>query len=301
MNWLTDLRNCVLDASNDKKAAKSLHGGRGNPGAALIDRAKFLRDCWKDCSEDIEDLKIAACNHAANQVARELDIPTETVAATLQDAIKGNELTGVFSPDEKRTHHTFVYHGLRHLESITHYNPWSEATARAGRILSNMADTPFIFCGRSFASAESFLQSMRISPKSVSPSRADVARMAGPDAQDHGRMAKKRSQESLRMDDAIWLWGQEQSQPVERRSPAFEKVMTEALIAKVRSNDLAAKALSACSDLPVVHYVRRRGRYKIEQSSHLPRCLPATLASLRIELPVLTVAEIGHWLQPSSN
>ena len=41
MHWLIDVRNRVLEAGTDKKAARALHDGDGNPRAALIDRARF--------------------------------------------------------------------------------------------------------------------------------------------------------------------------------------------------------------------------------------------------------------------
>jgi len=300
MYWMIDVRNRVLEANSEGKAARLLHDGDGNPSAALTDRARFFRECWKKCPNMAEDLAEAACQYAAKRVAAEIKLELDEVLRAMRAVVDGDRVRAAVNLDDNSLHHKFVYHGLRHLESITHINPWSEATSRAGRVLSNMTNAPFALYGTEFASAESFLQSMRIPPDRLLPSRSDVAGMPAADAQSAGRKSRKSEKASQHMDDPVWLWGQENQGPLERQSRAFLEVMTEALIAKVRSHDFAVQALAACADLPVVHYVRRRGRYRINASSHLPRCLPAVLAALGSELPALTDEEIGYWLRPSS-
>lgn len=300
MSWLTQFCDDILDAPTDLSAARLLHLGGREPSAMIKDRVKFLRNCWRDCPRTIEHLKTAACRSAAQVVADQLQIDIAEVLTAFQSAVNGNPLQGVFHPEEKSTHHQFVYHGLRHLESITHYNPWSDSLSRAGRLLSNMANTPFELYGVTFASAESFLQSMRLSPQSQNPSRRDVGQMPGPEAQEKGREAKKRFQQRYGMEDPVWLWGDEKDGPIERDSVKFRQLMVEAIKAKVHSHEDARKALAACSDLPVIHYVRRRGRYRIDSSSHLPPCLSAVLNNLQPELPKLSEDEKSYWLRPSS-
>lgn len=300
MHWMINLRNLVLDAKNDRQAARLLHDSDGNLGAALVDRARFLRECWKSSPETAEELKEAACQHAAQSVAAEIEVEIDDVSRALRAVVDGTPVPPAIQLEDKKLHHKLLYHGLRYLESITHYNPWSEATSRAGRALSNLTEAPFTLFGAEFASTESFLQSMRLRPGSVSPSRSDVAAIAAVEARAAGRAARKAEKGSQAMEDPVWLWGQEDRGPVERQSAEFDAVMTEALIAKIRSHHSAAKALAACVNLPVVHYVRRRGRYRINAASHLPRCLPAVLAALDSELPGLTGEDIGYWLRPSS-
>ena len=300
MHWLIDVRNRVLEAGTDKKAARALHDGDGNPRAALIDRARFLRACWGECPITAEDLTEAASQHAAQEVATEIEATVDEVSLAMRAVVGGALVPASLGLNDKALHHKFVYYGLRHLESVTHYNPWSEATSRASRVLSNKTDAPFTLYDTRFASAESFLQSMRLRPGSVSPSRAAVAGMPSADAQSAGRSARRAEKVEQDMDDPVWLWGQEDEGPLERRSPDFREVMTEALIAKVRSHDFVAQALSACAALPVVHYVRRRWRYRINPSSHLRSCLPNVLVALGSDLPTLTDQELGDWLRPSS-
>ena len=300
MHWMINLRNLMLDASSDRQAARLLHDGNGNLGAALVDRARFLRECWNSGPETAEALTDAARHHAAQRVAAEIEVQVDEVSRALQAVVDGTPIPPAVQLEDKKLHHQFVYHGLRHLESITHYNPWSEATSRASRVLSNMTQAPFALFGADFASTESFLQSMRLRPGSMGPSRSDVATMTAGEAQAAGRAARKAEKAKQAIEDPVWLWGQEDRGPVERQSPAFDEVMTEALLAKLRSHASAASALVACAKLAVVHYVRRRGRYRINASSHLPRCLPAVLTALGAAKPVLTEEELEYWLRPSS-
>lgn len=300
MHWMIKLRDSLLDAKSDRLAARRLHDADGNVGAALVDRARFLRECWKDGPATAHDLTEAACRHAAQRVAAETELEGDEVSRALRAVVDGTPVPIAVQLSDKALHHKFLYHGLRCLESLTHFNPWTEATSRAGRVLSNMQEAPFRLFGAEFASTESFLQSMRLRPGSVAPSRADVAAMPAVKAQIAGRASRKAERALQSMQDPVWLWGQEDRGPVERQTTAFDEAMTEALTAKVRAHDAAARALAACANLPVVHYVRRRGRYRINASSHLPRCLPAVLAALGAERPVLTDEEIGYWLRPSS-
>lgn len=209
MHWMINLRNLVLDAKSDRQAARLLHDSDGNLGTALVDRARFLRECWKNSPETAEELSEAACEHAAQSVAAEIEVEVGEVSRALRAVVDGTPVPPAVQLEDKKLHHKLVYHGLRHLESMTHYNPWSEATSRAGRVLSNLAEAPFVLFGAEFASTESFLQSMRLRPGSIAPSRSEVASMTALEAQNAGRAARKVEKGSQAMEDPVWLWGQE--------------------------------------------------------------------------------------------
>ena len=98
MHWLIDVRNRVLEAGTDKKAARALHDGDGNPRAALIDRARFLRACWGECPITAEDLTEAASQHAAQEVATEIEATVDEVSLAMR-AVDEREVV----PEEQPT------------------------------------------------------------------------------------------------------------------------------------------------------------------------------------------------------
>lgn len=297
MKWLKQLSGKVLEEKTDAKAAKALFvNGEGTLPSPLKDRVKFLREAWREHPDSAAELVEALVEHAAVKVAHELGEDAAGMREALAAAVRG-ELAMAF--EDKKRQHALLYLGLRHLEGITHINPWSEATTRAGRLLSNMTPSPFELHGVRFGSVESYLQSMRLRPGSSAPSREQVGAMEAERAREFGRAAKKESQQRRGMDDAVWLWGREAAGPVERRSRAFEELMAEALATKARTHAPVAEALAACGDLPVVHYLRRRGRYKLERSSHLPVCLPVVSESLKAGWPEVTEEVAAYWLSPT--
>lgn len=297
MNWLKTLCDQVLEEKSDAKAAKALYAdGAGGVPSPLKERAKFLREAWRDRPSSEAELAEAMVSLAATKVAGELGRDVGAMRDALEAAVQGR-LSADF--EDKKRQHALLYLGLRHLEGVTHINPWSEATTRAGRVLSNMTTAPFELRGVTFASAESYLQSMRLRPGITMPSREQVGAMDAERAREFGRAAKKDTQRRLGMDDGVWLWGREGEGPRERRTAAFEEAMTEALTAKARAHAKVAEALAVCAELPVVHYLRRRGRYKLERSSHLPVCLPKVWATLKEEVGEVTDEAKAFWLTPA--
>ena len=89
MHWMINLRNLVLDAKSDRQAARQLHDSNGNLSTALVDRARFLRECWKDDPETAEKLTEAACRHAAQCVAAEIEVEVDDVTRALQGVVEG--------------------------------------------------------------------------------------------------------------------------------------------------------------------------------------------------------------------
>lgn len=301
MHWLTELRNIVLTARSISAAASVLAEGKFPVPAALHARAEFMRNAWVKGPRTVDDLSEALRKHAIDTVASALNASAATIEAAVTAAETVQSLPDEVSPIERSRHHVFVYHGLRHLEAVSHLNPWSDATSRAGRLLSNLTWSPFFLHGRWFTSGESYLQSMRLPPASQEPSRSDVAAMSAVDAQAAGRGARRLTRSATKLDDPVWLWEREEEGPVERRSPSFESAMTEALLAKVSTHPVAVDALSATAELSVVHYLRRRGRYLVRQDSHLGICLPEVRRRYAAELPRLSEEQVSYWRSPSHN
>ena len=125
--------------------------------------------------------------------------------------------------------------------------------------------------------------------------------MSAARSQSEGRRSREQARARTGLSDPVWPWGEERDEPIERCSRGFLDVMTRGLEAKVRAHSPIARALAACRKLSVVHYLRRRGRYQLRGSSHLPICLPEVCSRLESELSSidLTEEEVGFWLRPS--
>lgn len=131
----------------------------------------------------------------------------------------------------------------------------SRGKTETERLLSNYAETPFVFWGESYASVEGFWQSLKF-PK-ISDRRR-VAQLTGIEAKRAGREAPK-------SDTFIW-----QGSIIKVGSAAHHQLMRGALKAKLKQNRQVLKMLLATGDEPFTHILRDKDGNPLPDSKSIP-------------------------------
>src|SRR5262249_21174206 len=133
-------------------------------------------------------------------------------------------------------------------DGVDHFNVYSRARTRGGRLLSNFALTPFTLYGVRFASVEGFYQSMLFDDDAT---RALLAGL-------HGAEAKRWQKKSVKKPgDPVRIWD---GRVIAYDGPEFDEEAFRAVRAKALQNEEVADALLATGALPLTHYYVMWGR-----------------------------------------
>jgi predicted NAD-dependent protein-ADP-ribosyltransferase YbiA (DUF1768 family) len=113
------------------------------------------------------------------------------------------------------------------------------------RPISNLAETPFVLDGRTYASVEGFWQGLKVAD---ADERRRIAALSG--------LAAKRAGQALPQPEVLIYEGER----IAAGGPAHRDLMFSACRAKFKQNALARETLLATGERPLTHRVRRDSR-----------------------------------------